>query len=423
MLSSHYAISVERLGKYYRLGAFQGRYQYKSLRDSLASAVRAPLRSMRGQRPDPRRDLWALHDVSFAIEHGDVLGIIGRNGAGKSTLLKIISRIVEPTHGRVEVHGPVGSLLEVGTGFHPELTGRENIYLNGAILGMAKVDIERRFDEIVAFAELEQFLDTPVKRYSSGMYMRLAFSVAAHLDPEVLLVDEVLAVGDAQFQRKCLGKMGEVAGNGRTVVLVSHNMGAIRRLCNKTALLDRGALTYFGDTETAIDAYQTAVTQATEASNGRFQRRSDDVPARATWVHAVELQDGSGNPSTRFRYGDDLRIVFELAGLPTQEGTSLHWMLSDARGAPIAWANSLITCGFALQTGERHAVCTIKRLPLAIGRYTFTFSGGITGSSEPKDFWRDAASFEVVASDPFDTHHEHHDTSGAVVLDQTWTRL
>jgi len=244
---THTAIAVSRLSKHYRLGALQGRYQYRSLRETLTNAARGAF-VRRGRGSNKSQDLWALLDVSFDVNHGDVLGLIGRNGAGKSTLLKILARIVEPTHGQVEVHGPVGSLLEVGTGFHPELTGRENVYLNGAILGMPKLEIERRFDEIVAFAELEQFLDTPVKRYSSGMHMRLAFSVAAHLDTEVLLVDEVLAVGDAQFQRKCLGKMDQVAGDGRTVILVSHNMGAIRRLCNKTAVLDHGQLSYFGET-------------------------------------------------------------------------------------------------------------------------------------------------------------------------------
>ena len=208
---------------------------------------------VRGVSPTP--DFWALRDVSFDVQQGEVLGIIGRNGAGKSTLLKILSRITEPTAGRVTLRGRVASLLEVGTGFHPELTGRENIFLNGAILGMSRAEIRRKFDEIVAFAEVEQFLDTPVKRYSSGMYVRLAFAVAAHLEPEILVVDEVLAVGDAEFQKKCLGKMGEVAKGGRTVLFVSHNMAAIRRLCSRVILLKNGRITQSGNVNQCIDTY------------------------------------------------------------------------------------------------------------------------------------------------------------------------
>ena len=226
------AISVEKLGKLYRIGE---RERYYTLRDTLARSFAAPFRRLKETPQFATRDsqsefIWALKDVSFEIKQGEVVGIIGRNGAGKSTLLKILSRITEPTEGEARIYGRVGSLLEVGTGFHSELTGRENIYLNGAILGMKKTEIDRKFDEIVAFAEVEKFLDTRVKHYSSGMYMRLAFSVAAHLEPEILIVDEVLAVGDAAFQKKCLGKMGEVAKEGRTVLFVSHNMVAIERL-------------------------------------------------------------------------------------------------------------------------------------------------------------------------------------------------
>src|SRR5579863_8960846 len=237
---SENAIIVERLSKRYLIGhqssSSGGMYKYTALRDVVGREIRNLARTaadiVRGRQivqGDEVEDFWALKDVSFEVEQGKVLGIIGRNGAGKSTLLKILSRITEPTEGRVLLRGRVSSLLEVGTGFHPELTGRENIFLNGAILGMPRAEIRRRFDEIVAFAELERFLDTPVKRYSTGMYVRLAFAVAAHLEPEILIVDEVLAVGDAQFQKKCLGKMGEVAGQGRTVLFVSHNMGAVQR--------------------------------------------------------------------------------------------------------------------------------------------------------------------------------------------------
>ncbi|MBN1147313.1 MAG: ABC transporter ATP-binding protein [Anaerolineales bacterium] len=253
---SELAIRVDRLSKRYRIG--QGaRAPYKTLRESLVGLLAAPVNRLRSktQARDGEDHIWALKDVSFEVNHGEVVGIIGRNGAGKSTLLKILSRITEPTGGSVDLYGRVGSLLEVGTGFHPELTGRENIYLNGAILGMRRAEIERKFDEIVAFAEVEKFIDTPVKFYSSGMYVRLAFAVAAHLEPEILLVDEVLAVGDAAFQKKCLGKMGDVAKEGRTVLFVSHNMTAIRNLCERVIWLHEGQIRQKGSTIETTEAY------------------------------------------------------------------------------------------------------------------------------------------------------------------------
>src|SRR5712671_6223211 len=251
------AIRCEGLAKQYRIGE---RESYKALRDVITEAFAAPFRRLFSRsggssNGNEKPMFWALKDVSFEIERGGVVGIIGRNGAGKSTLLKILSRITEPTEGRVVLRGRVASLLEVGTGFHGELTGRENIYLNGAILGMRAKDISRQFDRIVAFAEVEKFIDTPVKHYSTGMYMRLAFAVAAHLEPEILLVDEVLAVGDVGFQRKCLGRIGEVAADGRTVLFVSHNMGAIRSLCTKGIVLDKGRVTYFGQIAKSIETY------------------------------------------------------------------------------------------------------------------------------------------------------------------------
>jgi len=254
-------IKVEGLGKLYRIGSRQN--DYRTLRDTITDAFTASFRRIKQiSNSDVRKPdsdfIWALKDVSFEIKRGEVVGIIGRNGAGKSTLLKILSRITEPTEGYAEIHGRVGSLLEVGTGFHPELTGRENIYLNGAILGMKKAEIERKFDEIVAFAEVEKFIDTPVKHYSSGMYVRLAFAVAAHLEPEILLVDEVLAVGDLAFQKKCLGRMGDVAKRGRTVIFVSHQMNQIRRLCERVAWFDSGGLREIGSTSEVIGAYEAA---------------------------------------------------------------------------------------------------------------------------------------------------------------------
>ena len=252
------AIKCEGICKQYRIGE---RKSYKALRDVITDAIKSPFRRLR-QAPNGSESngngkptVWALQDVSFEVKQGEVLGIIGRNGAGKSTLLKILSRITEPTRGYAEINGRVGSLLEVGTGFHPELTGRENIFLNGAILSMKKAEIARKFDEIVAFAEVEKFIDTPVKRYSSGMYVRLAFAVAAHMETEILLVDEVLAVGDAHFQKKCLGKMGDVAKHGRTVLFVSHTMPSIQRLCSRCVLLKHGQLAFDGEVDQVIEDY------------------------------------------------------------------------------------------------------------------------------------------------------------------------
>ena len=251
-------ISADNLGKKYTIRHKGQSGPATELRDVLKEGAKNLVQIFRGQRSfsnTTREEFWALRDVSFEIERGDVVGVIGRNGAGKSTLLKVLSRITEPTAGEVKMRGRVASLLEVGTGFHPELSGRENIYLNGAILGMSRVEIKRKFDEIVAFAEVEKFLDTPVKRYSSGMYVRLAFAVAAHLEPEILIVDEVLAVGDAQFQKKCLGKMGEVAHGGRTVILVSHQMQVVQAITQKALLLDQGQLVDFGPTPNIVQQY------------------------------------------------------------------------------------------------------------------------------------------------------------------------
>ncbi len=254
------AIQVEGLGKRYHIGRQQAGYE--TIRETVTRMILSPFRKaerlMRGQASAAAgldETIWALRDVSFEVQHGEVLGIIGRNGAGKSTLLKILSRITEPTEGYADVYGRIGSLLEVGTGFHPELTGRENIYLNGAVLGMKRAEIAGKFDEIVAFAEVERFVDTPVKHYSSGMYLRLAFAVAAHLEPEILVVDEVLAVGDAAFQRKCLGKMGDVAREGRTVLFVSHNMVAVRNLCSRTIWLQDGCIFQVGETTAVTEDY------------------------------------------------------------------------------------------------------------------------------------------------------------------------
>ena len=310
---SDIAIQVDNLSKRYRIGrGLEGRSTYGSLRETLADAASAPIRRLRrsnnGDSKSETDFIWALKDVSFEVKKGEVVGIIGRNGAGKTTLLKVLSRITSPTKGNVRLWGRVGSLLEVGTGFHPELTGRENIYLNGAVLGMQRVEIERKFDEIVDFAEIEQFLDTPVKRYSSGMYMRLAFAVAAHLEPEILLVDEVLAVGDAAFQKKCLGKMGEVAKEGRTVIFVSHQLGAVRTLCNKGIYINQGKIHARGSIINVLDEYQKlSYTDLESLAEITFQE-NQYLPAQ---ILSATILDNKGEPSESFNVFDDITLQIQ----------------------------------------------------------------------------------------------------------------
>lgn len=278
-MKKHTAIRAEGLSKLYRLGERQA---YFSLRESLASGFSRLFRKGQGV---PKEEIWALRDVSFELPSGEVLGVIGRNGAGKSTLLKVLSRITQPTRGRAEIYGRIGSLLEVGTGFHPELTGRENIFLSGAILGMGRKEIHAKFDEIVDFAEVERFIDTPVKRYSSGMYLRLAFAVVAHLEPEILLVDEVLAVGDASFQRKCLARSDEIARGGRTVILVSHNMAAIQRLCTRALILEGGKIAFYGSAEESVRRYLSSSTSAI------MQWKRSTPSSKNAFIEALEITD------------------------------------------------------------------------------------------------------------------------------------
>lgn len=304
------AIRVENLGKRYRIGLRER--QADTFVEALANFAAAPFRRLRKLREQTEGEdiFWALRDVSFNVQPGEVVGVIGRNGAGKSTLLKILSRITEPTAGRAELRGVVGSLLEVGTGFHPELTGRENIFLNGAILGMKHAEIRRVFDEIVAFSEIERFLDTPVKRYSSGMYVRLAFAVAAHLRPEILIVDEVLAVGDAQFQRKCLGKMGDVARGGRTVLFVSHNMRAVSSLCSRAILLEGGRLIADDEAPGVVEQYLSGVREVGEScsSDVHFTPR-DDAVAQVT---RVTLRNADEEPAGRFAITEPVSVEVEF---------------------------------------------------------------------------------------------------------------
>ncbi len=338
-------IRVENLGKRYRIGLVPQKYQ--TLSENITTVLGAPFRALRNLRiagqPQPATrnlqyairntqsdHIWALWEVNFEVEEGQVLGIIGRNGAGKSTLLKILSRITEPTEGCLTIRGRVGSLLEVGTGFHPELTGRENIFLNGAILGMKRAEIEHKFDEIVAFSEVEQFIDTPVKRYSSGMYLRLAFAVAAHLEPEILVVDEVLAVGDAEFQKKCLGKMGDVAQQGRTVLFVSHNMSAILRLTQESIVLEKGRLALRAPSSEAVDYYLSAG----NSKSGERIWDADGVPAEAAPFQpiALRLRDKAGNIVDTIRSTEPFSIEMEYSLAAPLAGLRIGIYLSTARG-------------------------------------------------------------------------------------------
>jgi lipopolysaccharide transport system ATP-binding protein len=315
------AIRIDNVSKCYPIAHQGARPRYRTLRETLVGLAGAPLRRLRGRGgADSREDFWALQGVSFEVQPGEVVGIIGRNGAGKSTLLKILSRITKPTHGEVQLRGRIGSLLEVGTGFHPELTGRENIYLNGSILGMGRKEIDRRFDEIVAFSEIEQFLDTPVKRYSSGMYVRLAFAVAAHLEPEILIIDEVLAVGDAAFQKKCLGKLGSVARGGRTVLFVSHNMNAVARLTTRAMLLERGLLAAHGKTAEVINKYLLTYGSA----KAEWVRAEGAGVRRGITLTRVRCTDASGCPRTH--HDADGPVIVEI-----------HFTVSEKVEAQIAF--------------------------------------------------------------------------------------
>jgi lipopolysaccharide transport system ATP-binding protein len=371
---SDLAIRVEGLGKQYGIAGAGA--PYRTLREQIGRAVTAPLRAFRRAPADEGRRFWALRDVSFEVNRGEVLGVIGRNGAGKSTLLKVLARITEPTVGKVVLHGRVGSLLEVGTGFHPELSGRENVYLNGAILGMRRAEMARKFDEIVAFAEVERFIDTPVKHYSSGMYMRLAFAVAAHLESEILIVDEVLAVGDVAFQKKCLGKMGDVARDGRTVLFVSHNMAALSHLCESSLLLDGGQLRFRGEVREGVDRYlrQARVGERADADGPHvlYRRPDADSPGadEEAVVTAVEFLDSQGNPRPEVSTWDALTIRIHFRVLKPVKNLHVLCHLADVHGTKLA----VLTTSTHLHAtdvcrADGHADCRIPRLPLAAGSY------------------------------------------------------
>jgi lipopolysaccharide transport system ATP-binding protein len=358
------AIRADHLSKRYALGSRPA--ANATFREMVSNSLRAPFRRLRrlgGAAPEEEL-LWALRDVSFRVREGEVVGIVGRNGAGKSTLLKILSRVTEPTEGRVELAGRVSSLLEVGTGFHPELTGRENIFLNGAILGMSRSEIARKFDEIVAFSELEKFLDTPVKHYSSGMYVRLAFAVAAHLEPEILLVDEVLAVGDVQFQRKCLGRMGSATREGRTVIFVSHNMTAVQSLCSRVLWLDGGGIVDDGEATRVVGAYL-------ERSNEILLRRGWDDPKAAPGNESVrlcrvEVSPEGEDPCAPMTVETPVRVAFECWNYVGGSSLNMSMVVYDQQDVCVF--NSVSDCR-SLPQGRFRAVCRIPGNFLNDGRY------------------------------------------------------
>jgi lipopolysaccharide transport system ATP-binding protein len=412
---SDLAIRVEKLSKQYRIGAVRSRHD--TLRDALAEGFGRIFHRNGG--PAGRGDvIWALKDVSFETRHGEVLGIIGRNGAGKSTLLKILSRITEPTAGRAEIYGRVGSLLEVGTGFHPELTGRENVYLSGAILGMKKAEVARKFDAIVAFAEVEKFIDTPVKRYSSGMYVRLAFSVAAHLDPEILIVDEALAVGDATFQKRCLDHMASMATSGRTVVLVSHNMDAVPRLCRTALLLRDGSIIREGPAAQVVGAYLAELPNRAAATDLTHKPRSGD--GRASFVR-VYLVDETGNPRAVHPSGEDLILRVEIQAHEEIPDAGLAVLLKTLSGTRIitGWTRE---GGFPvpLRPGCQLFECRFRRVRLRPGH---TISVGLwMESNGVVDSVEEAALIDIVDG-PDSSHFSTDRYQGIALCDYSWRRL
>lgn len=416
------AIRARGLGKRYRLGS--SGFGLTTLRDTIAATASTVLRrsSAAGGDASARRSsdtFWALQDVDVEIRRGEVVGIIGPNGAGKTTLLKILSRITEPTVGSVELVGRVGSLLEVGTGFHPELTGRENILLNGAILGMSRAEIQRKFAAIVGFAEIGRFLDTPVKRYSSGMYVRLAFAVAAHLEPEILLVDEVLAVGDIEFQRRCLGKMDEVARGGRTVLFVSHNMAAVENLCGRGLLIEHGRLVVDGPVSKVIEEY---IGRQEDRLRGGLTGETRRTGSGGVIFKSFSLEGTDRRPLPMARSGQDVVLVFTVhngTGRP-QEHVDVGFSLFTSNGQPLtvlyaSYTGKLLT----VDIGTVEIRCRIERLPLAPGRYRV--GGRVVVAGVEADYPTDGLGLlEVEGGDFYGTGHAGFEGPTPVLVDGSW---
>jgi lipopolysaccharide transport system ATP-binding protein len=408
------AIRVEGVSKRYAIGA--SRAPYGSLRESLTGALTAPFRRRPRSRTAPESDtLWALQDVSFEIRPGEVVGVIGRNGAGKSTLLKILARITEPTTGQVVLSGRVRSLLEIGTGFHPELTGRENVFLNGAILGMRRAEIQRKFDEIVAFAEVERFLDTPVKHYSTGMYLRLAFAVAAHLEPEILLVDEVLAVGDAAFQRKCLGKMGDVAKTGRTILLVSHNMGAVTSICERGLVLEAGHMVFSGP---AIEAVALYFNQFGGAAEPQVAERRDRTGSGEVRLTGFGIENDKGERLEAIRNGETVRLVFEYETRDGRAARNVEFQIVvRTESGELLFQFGTRFCGqkFTEIPGWGRLVCELRRFPLVPGRYRL--DAYLEADSTPSDYVLWLTALSVVDGDYYGSGYRVFEKESRFLVD------
>jgi lipopolysaccharide transport system ATP-binding protein len=425
-MSSNVAIQVTGLSKRYRLMSGP-RQQYKTFRDALPQMALMPYRAAKSlvtrskQAEDPDRTFWALDDVSFDVEYGEAMAIIGRNGAGKSTLLKILSRITDPTLGRIVINGRIGSLLEVGTGFHQELTGRENIFLNGAILGMRNTEIARKLDEIVDFAEVAKFVDTPLKHYSTGMMMRLAFAVAANLETEILLVDEVLAVGDANFQKKCLGKMKDITHEGRTVVFVSHSMGAVNSLCKSGVVIERGHVIFRGSAGQATDIYlQTVLPEmAREPLITRIDRRGN----KAMYLTGFTIRDESDTLIEQIPNGQTVKLVFEFESDPKAlpNRARFGFVLRSMEGVALSQLHSRFTeQTFEVDKQKSRIIATLNRFPFPPGRYYLDTYLEVGGGNIPADYMMQAAAIDVVDGDFYGTGYQVYSRESNLLLDGTF---
>jgi lipopolysaccharide transport system ATP-binding protein len=419
-------INIENLSKQYEIGSIKDRG--RTFREALADKVMNPLRRVRNtftartfNVEAEARSIWALKDISLRVKQGEVLGVIGRNGAGKTTLLRILSKITEPTEGQVEISGRVGSLLEVGAGFHSELTGRENIYLNGAILGMKKAEIDRKFDEIVAFSEIEKFIDTPVKRYSSGMYMRLAFAVAANLEPEILLVDEVLAVGDAVFQTKCLAKMSSITQQGRTVLFVSHNMSAIASICQTGIVLDAGTISFAGPVHDAVSLY---LDQFAESSKRGVQlsQREDRTGTGEVKLTNFYLESETGERIVQIKNGQTVRFVFDYATESNQEVENVDFhivVLTQSEEILFQFGTRFTGQTLMRITPKGRFVCEIRKFPLVPGRYrmdTYLVAGG-----EPSDFIPRFTQLDIIDGDFYQSGYCVFEKESKFLIDGTFS--
>lgn len=409
------ALRAEGLGKVYRVPVTQGAYGYRTLREELGRAWSR----LAGYSPSAWRSFWALRDVSFELPEGQTLGIVGRNGAGKSTLLKLLSRVTEPTAGQAEIRGRVATLLEVGSGFHPELTGRENVFLNGALLGMKRSEIRRKFDAIVAFAEVAAFIDTPVKRYSSGMYLRLAFSIAAHLEAEILLVDETLAVGDVVFQRRCIEKMRELATGGRTVLLVSHNMSVVETLCTTACHLQDGCLVDWGPPEDVVKRYLGAVAATHPTGLSQRTDRQGDGNIRLT---SVLFEDKEGHQLEAGQSGQDLKIAmnYEATRDLSQERVTFGIAVNTIGGAYLfSCGTDLVESDFIGAPRVGVARCRIPRLPLTPGSYSLNLIVRRGGMIE--DWILDAITLNVEAGDFFGSGQLPPPSHVGLLVDHSWS--